>query len=1056
MKNLTKPGFRLHFLLFVTSILLCSLFFNQTASAYSLIFVDENSHFAPDSIPPDSTSLADTIAVTAIYVITDTANLYTDGLDSVILLQEDTTIYFVQADSVSMYYIGDADTAVHFTKPVDTVAYYFATDTIAYFIPKYDTVAYKLIPVASSDSTENGYNNYEKIQLLLGLTVNSMHVTLSANVYDINENLFGIHIPGIFSPDHISENDLNYLQAWHALRDLKPTSLRFPGGADTRWMHPVPYDKDWDGDKDPVKGYGFDIYEIIRFFDVTDDNPDADDDIESDEAFFVDAILVDMNDPLDVPGETLDKPVYSCNDCETWMNDEYQDEFESLYKKWIDQEALPATIRPYIDQFISLVDMIENYWHATSDDGHLVDLDYKIDVIIDLSIPKMSATECRDEVEYLRNGAPVVEGGNGITSVNVTGVEMGNEVFYGWGIDMMGFETFADYWNYIDGNDPDADWTSKYYDYVYGDLNNPDFPVGDYTTAQLEDKTYLDHNYLEEMKLNITPAPKVGIPVIVQSDDDPFGLTVPAGGGTCPTCKIADDWETVGDYYTIKFPHTNIFKFDAVILHPYYPPTNDNWGGIPLHYLCTSYPSSGPPSCINETCADFDLDKWQDDEYDSRLKTAFDAMIGYPALDYCTGTEIPQTGNINDFLKNRFVANYIHMNEVLHFDMTSAAKKELWETEKNLKNHNNAEKYVNPNCEEEITLSPYLKNLWKIYDNTFVQGYLIMEWFLKDIKLNFNPNFRPGFFTYAHFHSLGAGGWEKLLVETDCGDDDYLSTIGVSTGGEPYYLKRTTYWTYYLLSIISKEHLQYLKSTTSKTAKKNINQPPTLFITPDKQYVVGFYSNANESTENITIDPISLMGLFPGATQVTLGNPIIKMVNAEYPYSGSGKNVLYTPASASIPRINICYGCETGGDPGEFHPYEIRGITEAVNVPECTDLPPGQLCVSVDGYSYGYFQCPVNISYTPLEERLSYYPKAEMILYPNPAGQYCTISVNGADLSDELIDISIADISGVLKANYRIKNNERVDISGLPAGLYIITTRLPNNQHLTTQLIKLN
>lgn len=431
-------------------------------------------------------------------------------------------------------------------------------------------------------------------------------------------------------------------------------------------------------------------------------------------------------------------------------------------------------------------------------------------------------------------------------------------------------------------------------------------------------------------------------------------------------------------------------------------------------------------------------------------------MMGYPALDYCTGTEIPQTGNINDFLKTRYVANYIHMNEVLHFDITSAAKKELWETEKNLKNHNNASKYVNQNCEEEIILSPYLKNLWQIYDNTFVQGYLTMEWFLKDIKLNFNPSFRPGFFTYAHFHSLGAGGWEKLLVETDCADDDYLSGIGVSTGGEPYYLKRTTYWSYYLLSIIAKEHLQYLKSTTSKTLKKNINQPPTMFITPDKQYVIGFFSNVDESTENITVDPSSLMSLFPGATQVTLGNPIIAMVDAAYPYSGSGKNVLYTDASASIPRINTCYGCETGGDPGEFHPFEIHGITETVNVPECTDLPPGQLCVSVNGYSYGYFKCPVNVSYIPLEERLSYYPEAQIILYPNPTGKYCTITVNGTYLSDEILHIEITDLSGKLKGIYMIQNDERIDVSNLPAGLYIVTTMLSNRQKFTNQMIKLN
>jgi hypothetical protein len=432
MKNLSKHSTKFYSLIFATAILLCTLFFNQNASAFSFKYNNGNNHFAPDSIPSDSSYFADTIEVTAIYVVTDTANRYTDGMDSIILLQEDTTIYFVQADSVSLYYIGEADSAAHFTKPIDTVAYYFATDTIAYFIPKDDTIAYKLIP-AAEDLTGNAYSNYEKIQLLLGLTVNSMKVTLSDNIYDINQNLFGIHIPGIFLPDHISENDLNYLQAWQALRDLKPTSLRFPGGADSRWMHPVPYDKDWDGDKDPIKGYGYNIYEIIRFFDVTDDNPDADDDIEADATVFLTSIFTDMDDPSDVPGETLAKPVYSCNDCDDWMNEEYQDEFESLYKKWIDQETLPVTTRPYIDQFISLVDLIEDYWHTPSADGHLVDADYKIDVIIDLSIPKMSATECRDEVAYLRNGAPVIEGGNGVTSVNVTGVEMGNEVFYAWG-----------------------------------------------------------------------------------------------------------------------------------------------------------------------------------------------------------------------------------------------------------------------------------------------------------------------------------------------------------------------------------------------------------------------------------------------------------------------------------------------------------------------------------------------------------------------------------------------------------------------------------------------
>lgn len=1007
----------------------------------------DNSKFGncPDTIP----SIEDTVKAVAVYNVTDTAAILIDGLDMIVFLQEDTTIYFAQEDSAIQYLIGDLDTSILFNKPIDSNAYYYATDTAEYFIPAEDSLAYQLIRTDFEGEERNSMN------LILESTLNIINVNLTDNTKAINSNLFGIHIPGIFLPDHTAEQDLNHLVAWDALKMLKPSSLRFPGGADTRWMHPVPYDKDWDCDLDPVKGYGYNIYEIIKFFDVSDDNDDVTADIEADDPLFVASILTDMNDPLDgAPDETPTKPIYICNNCSTWMDLKYVDEFESLYSKWIDQEAQslnpldPNFAFPAIEQFLHLVDYIEDYWHTS-------DPTYKIDVIIDLSIPSMSATECKRMVNYLRNGDPVAEGGNGVTSVNVTGVEMGNEVFYEWGILMMGFETFADYWNYINGSMPDLTWADLYYDYIYGP-GTDDLPC----VEAWDDKTYGDHNYLRAMKLQTTPAPKVGIPVIVELTDDAWGLT---GPGTetvteCPSCKLADGWETVSDYYDDKFLLTNTYKFDAIILHPYYAPTEDNWMGIPLHYLCTTYPSSGPPSCIPSSCSIFEDDKWQDDVYDPRLRAVFDAMIGYPVLDVASMEMQRQSGNLYDFLKTRYLDTYISMNEVLKFDITGPTKKELWETEKNLKNQNNAATYsaTLDDPYDPITLTPALRNLWTIYDNTFVHGYLLQEWFLKDLKINFNTNFREGFFTYAHLHSLGAGGWEKLLVDTDCGDDNYLENLSppIYTGGEAYYMRRTTYWSYLLLSEIVKEKLKYIKSNFTIPAKKNINQPPTMFISPDNKYVYGYYSNASETSENIVVNPNTLINLFPGATHINLLNPRIYMVDAAYPNSSSGKNSLVTSNGGS-PRINSCYGCQNVDDPGTFHTVDITGITEQWNVPECTTLPAGSLCVTLPGYSYGYFKSEIEVSYIPDEERLAFYPNAVVNLFPNPTSDYFIVDVQMAEIVYEKIHITVNDLTGHIYSEYEISNGDVVNISELPSGIYQVTIQLANSQKILKSLVKI-
>ena len=80
---------------------------------------------------------------------------------------------------------------------------------------------------------------------------------VSENSSDVPKDLFGIGLEGMFNPRHISEEDVipeppgtwvPNPDAWTWMADLKPGSLRFPGGESGKFMHLLPYrDLDIDG-----------------------------------------------------------------------------------------------------------------------------------------------------------------------------------------------------------------------------------------------------------------------------------------------------------------------------------------------------------------------------------------------------------------------------------------------------------------------------------------------------------------------------------------------------------------------------------------------------------------------------------------------------------------------------------------------------------------------------------------------------------------------------------------------------------------------------------------
>ena len=1040
MKNLSKSNPCIRKSMFFFGFLIFARCFISVGSNTCFTSAEKlNHYFSPDTVPPDTSIIIDTVNVEAIYTVADTAEIYTDGLDDIILLIEDS-VHYAEPDSSIIFAVGDIDSNILFSKPDDTAAYYYATDNAAYYIPQNDSAVYTLISV---DSNLTG-NKQELLSLRIGdnagmITINPGHTTK-----ELNAGLFGIHIPGIFKPNHISEDDTYYMQAWQALSDLKPSSLRYPGGADTRWQHPLDYDKDWDGITDPIKGYGYNIDEIIRFYDVTNETDQVPaiptDNIQANVQDFIDAIHNDL--------EGTDGSLPNvCDLCHTWMDaDAYQEDFEKIYSKWKTQETLPAGEK-YIDQFLRMVKKIE-------EENQIADPGYKVEIIVDLPIPMASATECWNFVDYLRN--------NPIHNLNVAGVEMGNETYFGWAMDMMGFETFDDYYNYIDGKDPDPTWTENFYDYVYGP------PPGEYiiTEAIMAGKTKWDHNYFKEFKLKHALSCKIGLPAenlpeeYDATDGNIFGVNGPdPGEGTFPFAKHVEGWNAdLGSHYGDKFlTHANIYKFDAVIPHTYYKPHN-NWYHIATDHLCALYPTEGAASCNSISCSDpLDLDytydgNWKYDEYDPRIKDAFQGMMGYPIWNYPADLPPyfgPAPGNLNEFLKTRYMLFYQAIDDDLQFSLAGPDGKEMWATEKNFLSNDTW------NEDPAVGDETFDKRVLDVYYNTFVQGYFLQEWFLRDLtKLNFTKTlYRQNFFTYSHIHSFAGGGWQDLLVQAD--DCDLVANgLNPALINDPYWMRRTTYWTYFLLSDIFKQKLNYLPSVIS-LPEHSRNQPPTVFIDDEHENLYVYFSNTKGLSQNNIIDPENLFPLFDYGFKFTTID--LHMVDAEFPHSASGRNLMVSKQGENV-AINSCYECNQAYADYNPHPFDIQGITIVEDVNQCDcELPLGAVCVPVPGYSYGYFKIGIH-AFGPYErQQATISDKYNVVIYPNPAYDYFSINLeNNYEMqTDENIDIIVSDLAGFPIATFQISESNQINISNLNAGLYQVTFRFSDNSTITKPLIKI-
>lgn len=776
----------------------------------------------------------------------------------------------------------------------------------------------------------NNYSQYAKVH-----GDSTIYVNLGSNINDVNQGQYGFHIAGIFGRKQIP-NDSSALDQWNWMSDLAPASLRFPGGADSKFMHLL-----------EGPGYGYDLEEIIRFYDRTDG---------VDNAPIFDTIVEALN-----INTTLDSFYLS------WMHVQEVGDFKGFGGRWLDEQILDSTHR-HIDDFIEMIQKIE-----TENPGHTVD------VVVDLNIMNETASDCRAIVEYLRD--------NPTHDVNVVYVELGNEMYYKFSEKMLGIYELEDYWIYINGGITDS-----------------------LDSVLIGGDVWSDHDYIAAFKTDPEFTCKIALPT-ENIHDTTFALFAEA--------KIEgtynySDWND--SLFTKRLEKVEITgepghyrkAFDAYAIHPYYE--TKNYDTISFNHLESTY-----------SCSLGDTLGWLYDTYDTRLEDAFDGIAK----------------NFKAFNKTWYLESWdlhkVHLGLNLSI---SLGGKDVITSEYNFKDSGNG-----------YTATQI--NQIGVYGQSFVHCVMLQEWWLKNLKLNYNSNYRRNFFKYAHLHNYAGGSNSTLMSPAKRPNE--LDSIGKniypynepidSVDARNYYIKRATFFVMQLLSEISKQNLSYLQCNFT-IARNNINVQPTVFIDSAKTNLFIYFTNSGDESQQIQLNLSGTTGIYaPDGLLYISDTATIYSVIAKKPYStsGRGQNTLFV--------LNECYN-----NINDVHySIEITQIDTFKNAPSSGDP---LLTLEVLPYSFGYIRVPIAADYPPYEKVAK--PTFSLNLYPNPANLEIKVHINGESYDDlSIFNVQIVNLQGVTCYSSQLQNNHKVDISQLSAGVYLMTIELRNGIRMNKQFVKL-
>lgn len=865
-----------------------------------------------------------------------------------------------------------------------------------------------------------------------------IHVT--HHDFTINQGVNGVNLTDFFETNHGNENhNANYAftdNPWEALIALAPKTIRIFSGAGGKFMHPLGSPVDpaepegmWNG------GYGFSWEELVPFYDHTGG---------AEIAPSLSDIISDF---------ALENPM-KCEHCKDWMDEKFVGDFEDFYNKAAAQPTFdPGDYgtgmeldRPlYINQCIDLIGQIES-----ANPGHVVDVIYVV------NIQTQTADDVLAVIDYLRDH-----------DVHVTGIEMGNEVYFDFHALSMGLDDFPDYWNYINGVN-------------FGDLEDI-----------LPADVYADHDYIGKLKGNAAYYDlKIGLPAQNTPNcgaEYDFPVTPPGiatheltpvitdpGGDPCPC--FYPDWNVkMTEYYdeTVGTGAATRYAFDAIIFHTYYGPPNNtgtcsensNWRDILLTNLHTGF----DPDDL-EKDLDFELfpDPWNYVEDIAPFAPSapdgnlIDAFYGITGIHHPLTDSPLLPGNYKDFTRTRLDISYEEHAAQMHFTAadTDPKNKQVWVTEYNLDDKIDMPKVVIMGVEYPAIQAENQEIVTPIVaaaTNTFAHTIMMQHWFLWHLKASFDPDYRNNFLTVATTQNfLSAGSTIGLMTRSDKADQERLHEIATCSDPEipVFYVRKAQYFGSLLQKPIIANDLKYLKSNISLGTLNN-NTPPTLFIkkdgfesTDDTVYVV--YDNVTDAYQTYIIEPGTLVNDYGGAAgyEITLGSGTIEgeMLDADQLYSSAGSvahfkfNEGYSNCAVSIDNEN------------RFEIDALESLSPQITCPGSVLAEfPGAVCISVPPISMGYVKIPFDVAPLRRGEMIDNY-----VMYPNPANEYFSVyRKNTADTHDKILYIDVYSIFGHQLLHEESSEGERVQIGQLPSGTYIVMLYLENGNMEFEQLVKM-
>jgi hypothetical protein len=229
----------------------------------------------------------------------------------------------------------------------------------------------------------------------------------------------------------------------------------------------------------------------------------------------------------------------------------------------------------------------------------------------------------------------------------------------------------------------------------------------------------------------------------------------------------------------------------------------------------------------------------------------------------------------------------------------------------------------------------------------------------------------------------------------------------------------------------------------------NSNLAPTIFLAPSQKELYVYYTNVRSGSQLFAFDPGSLEDAYGGGT-VTLSSSVSgEILDADQLYSTAGNSALYKINSAyttagAVPTCSLTVLAE--------NTYEISSldaITPSTTCPGGFSITGG-ICVTVPGYSMGYFVIPFTV--TP---RLGVVDDIYSI-YPNPASTYFRVQqIDNINGEDNNILVEIYSIYGGLIQRLNVTENESIDISQLPVGVYNVLIKTEGSNKESESLIKM-